>query len=660
MRNRIVFGPHETNLGQGRSISKGHVAYYSERARGGTGLVVIEEASVHDSDWPYERAPLASQCPEGWAKVAAGCHEHGALVVAGLGHSGGQGSSAYSQDALWAPSAVPDVATREVPKAMEEEEIEALVAGFGSAATAAVASGLDGVEVNAGQWSLLRQFLSPLTNHRGDRYGTERTRLVSEVLHAVREAVGDEILGLRISLDELAPWAGIVPEAGAALLVELCAVAEGRRQLVDYVTIVRGSAYGTGATRPDGNSPAGFGRSLAEHARRVLAIEVAVFAQGSIVDIEMADDIVSQGQADAVEMTRAQIADPWLSRKAATGSGGLASIRPCVLCNQQCQVRDVRNPIVSCVTEPRSGHELTDPDPVGLGKQGALRATGEADRARLLVVGGGPAGLECARVAALGGLSVRLVEREANLGGMVTAAVCRMPGHERFSNIVSFLVAECERAGVEMVTGHEVTIEEIDGSDCSAVFCTGSRPGRRTYEVVPPVTVLTAAEVLAAEHSEGLPETVVVWDPIGGPIGVAVALVLAGLAGSVALVTPDFVAGEQLARTGDLAPGNVRLARAGVEIVKHCVVSSVGMDAVVVEDRFGGGQRSFAGAICVDAGHRLPEDTLYGSTAGMEPGDRSLLVAGDAVAPRTVHEAVLEGRRAAFEVVRAASLTSVP
>src|SRR5271155_4978793 len=104
--SRVVFGPHETNLGRGRSFSDRHVAYYEGRAAGGAGMVVTETASVHPSDWPYERAPLAERCGPGWSAVAGACHPYGTLVLAGLGHCGSQGSSANSQSVMWAPSPV--------------------------------------------------------------------------------------------------------------------------------------------------------------------------------------------------------------------------------------------------------------------------------------------------------------------------------------------------------------------------------------------------------------------------------------------------------------------------------------------------------------------------------------------------------------------------
>jgi 2,4-dienoyl-CoA reductase-like NADH-dependent reductase (Old Yellow Enzyme family) len=138
--SRVMFGPHETNLGRGRSISDRHVAYYRRRAAGGAGIVVVEEASVHASDQPYERAPLAAECAEGWAAVAEACHAEGALVLAALGHAGGQSTSHWNQLPLLAPSRVPEVNTREVPKSMEAADIAAVVNGFARAAALAPSS----------------------------------------------------------------------------------------------------------------------------------------------------------------------------------------------------------------------------------------------------------------------------------------------------------------------------------------------------------------------------------------------------------------------------------------------------------------------------------------------------------------------------------------
>jgi 2,4-dienoyl-CoA reductase (NADPH2) len=613
-RSRLLFGPHVTNLGDGRRLSSRHTAYYRRRAAGGAGIVVVEEASVHASDWPYERAPLASECAQGWHRIAAACRAEGALTIAALGHAGGQGSSAYSQRELWAPSRVPEVASREVPKWMEADDIAAVVAGFGAAAKLAVDAGCDGVEVNAGQHSLVRQFLSGLTNHRGDEWGQNRLLLVRQVLEAVRAAVPGAVVGLRLSCDELAPWAGITPDQAPGIAAVLA-------EWVDYVVVVRGAIFSAEKTRPDFHEPTGFNIDVCRAVRAALPDRVAVVLQGSVVDLGQAEWALGDGVCDAVEMTRAQIADPDLATKVARGEAD--RVRPCIRCNQACQVRDARNPVVSCVGEPSSGHETADP---------AWEAPTRTPR-DVVVVGGGPAGLECARIAATRGHRVRLVERSSRLGG--TAAVTGPGGP-----LVAWLESECRRLGVDIEVGSEASPAEMPAAEV-AVLCTGSRPGERPFATEPGAVVLDVLDVRSGATT--LPEEgdVVVFDPIGGPIGVALA---EDLGARAVLVTQDNVAGNELSRTGDLAPANVRLAQRGVRVEKRSVLRAVRPGEVDVEDRYTGAVRTLPAAAVVDAGFRLPDDALWEATG------RRHLRAGDAVAPRTILEAVLEGRRAALAI----------
>ena len=599
-----MFGPAVTNLGDDdRRFTARHVAFYERRAAGGCGIIVTEGASVHGSDWPYERAPLAERCGEGWAKVADACHRHGSLVIASLDHAGGQGSSAYSQTPLWAPSRVPEVNSREVPKWMEADDIAAVVQGFSSAAHVATSAGCDGVEINAGQHSLVRQFLSGLTNHRGDEWGTDRLLFARQVIEAVRRRVGTSVVGLRLSCDELAPWAGITPDIALEIAPSL--VAAG----VDYVVVVRGAIFSAEKTRPDTHEPEGFNIELCRSVRSTLG-GTPVFLQGSVVDPGQAEWALGDGVCDGVEMTRAQLADPGLVAALRDDR----TPRPCIRCNQACQVRDARNPIISCVVEPSTGHETTDPD--------WYVATREP--ADVTVIGGGVAGLEAARVAALRGHRVTLVDQRDSLGGVAALAGPGQPS-------VRWLVRQVDELGVAVRCGERLDSCAVSGLTIQA---TGSRPGVREYEVDDGAVVVDVVDV--RDGTVSLPDgDIALFDPIGGPIAVSLAEELGARA---ILLTQDQIAGNELSRTGDLAPANVRLAQGGVRVEKRTLLRRVLPGAVEVQDRFTGQRRTIACAALVDCGFRLPDQPLPGHAVRI----------GDCVAPRTMLEAVLEARRAAL------------
>ena len=614
--NRIMFGPHVTNLGtDARSIPGRHVAYYERRASGGCGTIVVEGASVHASDWPYERSLLAERCADGWAAAVAACRPYGSLVITSLDHAGGQGSSAYNQAPLWAPSRVPEVNAREVPKWMEADDIAAVVDGFAVATKIAVDADLDGVEINASQHSLVRQFLSGLTNQRDDAWGQDRLLFARQVIEATRGAAGDRIVGLRLSCDELAPWAGLTPEMAPEIAVAL--VAAG----LDYLVVTRGSIYTVEKTRPDFHEPTGFNVDVCRSVRTAIHEthpEVPVILQGSIVEVGQAEWALGgyddDALCDAVEMTRAQIADPDLVAKIAVGDTD--QIRPCTRCNQTCQVRDVRNPIVTCIGEPTSGRETEDPD-------WYVPSPHPRD---VVVVGAGPAGLEAARVAVIRGHRVTVIEQTDQIGGL--AAVAGPNGA-----LVDWWRREHERLGTDI----RLSTNTWDPDAHPVVIqATGSVPGVRPYEVSNGAVVLDVADVRRGVVELPAEGGVVLFDPIGGPIAIALAEQLGQRA---VLITQDNIAGNELSRTGDLAPAGSRLAQAGVTIERRTLLRVARQGEVEVEDKYTGERRTIVCSALVDCGFRLPTDPIDGATQ-----------IGDAVAPRTILEAVLEARRAALAI----------
>jgi 2,4-dienoyl-CoA reductase (NADPH2) len=263
----------------------------------------------------------------------------------------------------------------------------------------------------------------------------------------------------------------------------------------------------------------------------------------------------------------------------------------------------------------------------------------------VLVVGGGPAGLECARVLAERGHRVELAERNPVVGGALRAAAVG-PGRERLAQLPDWLESECRRLSVIIALDAEVGPADLDkaGADGrDVVVATGARAATLDFPVDGPTSVIDAASLLSGGLGPVPDGPVVVHDPIGGPIGVGAAEWLADSGRQVSLVTPDQIAGTLLSLSGDLADANTRLARVGVRRELRARFRRVADGHAILEDVWTGEQRSIPCAVVVDCRHRVPEESLYLARPGAPR-------AGDCVAPRSVLEAVLEGRRRALEV----------
>ena len=618
--SRVVFGAHRTNFATHRTFEARHIAYYKARAKGGAGIVVLETVTVHPSDWPYEYAPLGyeAQIVPGYRAIADAVHGHDALALASLGHTGGQGSSHFSQQPLWAPSPIPEVNSREVPMEMEPSDIDTIVDAFGAAARFAIEGGLDGVEINAGQSSLLRQFLSPLTNQRSDDFGgslENRARFTMRVIAAVREAIGkNAILGLRISADEYAPWAGLVPDTAAEAAALLSA------EHVDFVSVTSGSIYTAHMTRAGLYAAPGHAAHLAGVVKA--KVKVPVFAQGSIVDIDMAESLLQEKKADAVEMTRALISDPDLVTKVRAGKS--SDIRPCVLCNQDCVVETVQNARLSCVHNPAAGYEIEK-------EFGPLVPAPQ--KKRVLVVGAGPAGLETARVAALRGHSVTVIGN--TIGGAVRIAAAA-PGRARLGLVADYLEAQCRALGVTLI---EETVTDAHAKTADVVVrCTGAVPVRRRFvEWAPDAKPVTPREVLSGKIGKPENARAIVLDEPGDHAAMGAAEWLCDNGWEVTVITGDMFVGQRLTSTMELTPYNQRAAAKKIIFRPQLEVMKVSGNVVEAVDAFSRAPVTLDADLIVDASYEVPQPATGPAT--------ELPSAGDAIAPRRIGQAILEGHR---------------
>lgn len=634
-RNRIIFGSHTTNYAQHNLLSTQHADYYAARAKGGVGIIVLEEHIVHPSDLPYANALLGylPETPTAIAKITERIHAHNALALVQLNHNGQQSASDHSQRELWAPSAVPDVASREIPKAMEQGDINAIISGFAQVARYVKQGNADGVELQISDRSLLRQFLSPLTNQRGDRYGgslENRLRFVQETIEAVKMALGDDcVLGVRFCADELAPWAGITPEQGLELARILTAT--GR---VDYMTVTMGSIFSTQMFpfHASMHTPPAYAAHLA--ATMKAALSIPVFTAGRIMNANSAERVLAVEQADGVEMIRALIADPHLPRLSQEGHSD--AVRPCIACNQGCQVRSVMNVALGCNvqpnvifgTPPSSGRPVPD----------GTTLSGDLD---FLIVGGGPAGMEAARTAALRGKHVILYERAETLGGTVKLAA-QGPGRAELQLITNYLQTQLEKLGVEIHTGVTVTEDMIlSQKPESVLIATGATTGAGLLPItgrdLPHVTDIR--RVLSGEPVTG--QRVVIIDETASHGVYSVAELLVAKGHTVEVVTEDWYIGRDLVATHDVVSWMQRVMAHGLLMTPHTTVTRIEPGQVTVTDRFVEGERTISADVVVLGVYDHPAQGLYYALKGKVA---RLFRAGDCVAPRRIEQAIAEGR----------------
>ena len=622
--NRIIFGSHPTNFARKNLLTDQHIAYYEQRAKGGAGMIVLEEQLVHPSDFPYEKAPFGylKEIVPGYKRVADAVHQYGAVVVAQLNHSGMQSEGSSAMKELWAPSAVADVVSREVPKAMEVKDIREVIEGFAKVAGHVAEGGLDGVEINAAQFSLVRQFTSPLTNHRGDSYGgnlTNRLRFCVETLQAVREVLGkNKILGIKLCGDEFAPWGGLTPEDTVTIAQEL-----EKLDLLDYITVSVGSLYSLHLSMATFYSQEGLAVDVASRVKG--AVKLPVFAEGRIHRPDYAVSLVEESKVDGVYMNRALIADPELPAKVANNKAD--SIWECISCNQGCQARRSMGKPLSCILNPLVGIEA---------KEDKHKLSRTASPKQVLVVGGGPAGMEAARVAALRGHQVSLWEANSRLGGDLRVNAQFIP---ELSRVLETWEKELSLLQVQVVTDKEGNIEDILAAKPGVlILATGSSYIKPDFNVKG-CQAKSAREVVSNQVEEG--KTILFWDEIGDQLMARSVEKLVAAGNKIYFVTQDLFPGNNLAGTHELNSWNPRLMNDLTEIFTLFKIKEINGPQGVIENIYSGEIVTLSG---IDAfvynSWPKPNDSLYQS---LKEQVKEVYRAGDCLAPRGVGPAVREG-----------------
>jgi len=630
VQNRIVFSAHLTNFAEDFMPTDRHACYYRERARGGVGLIITEEHSVHPTDHPYEKLIHAFNPAvlPGYRRITEMVHAEGTPILAQINHNGGQSSGMFTRLPAWAPSAIADPLFREVPKAVEHEDIHQIIDGYATVASYTKRGGFDGIELQCSHSSIVRQFLSRSTNTRTDEYGgslENRARLLREIIGAIRLAVGrDYVLSVRLCGDELIRDGITIDEA-----VDLARLLE-RDRLIDCINTSIGTATQTlYMIEASMRIPPNYAMFIPSAIRK--AVHLPVIGVGRVKDPIQAERLLAEGHADLVGVVRAQIADPEFARKARENRAD--DIRLCLSCNQECVGRMGLNRWLGCIETPATGREQA----LGIG---TLQPAKPAKR--MTVVGGGPAGLKAAAVAARRGHKVTLLEKEERLGGQVAAAV-RVTNRAEFGDIVRNLVHEIEQLPVEVRTGVAATPEMVLAERPDAVIvATGSLPDRRGIPGADGPRVADATDILAGRVTPG--RRVLLIDRLGFHEATSTAEFMAEQGCAVEVVTQTLYVGQDLGVTLDLENWYRQARRLGIRCTPNHSVLSIEEGVVTALHNYSGQIVRFPEVdTIVLAIHRRANCRLYTGLKGRVP---ELHRIGDCVAPRRAHAAIIEGEKA--------------
>lgn len=484
--NRFVVPPMGNNFANtDGSMSERSAAYYEARAKGGFGLITIESTVVYKQAKGGPRKPclFSDEVVPSFKRVADACHAYGAKVSIQLQHAGPEGNSKLTGYPLKAASAIAPSAGREIPEAMPTEEVYRLIECYGDAARRAQLAGIDMVEVHCAHGYLVSTFISARTNKRTDEFGgcfENRMRLPRLIIENIRKKTGGNMPILcRINARDEGDGGVDVHDAAAiaAYLEQVCGV--------DAIHVTRSIHIHDEFMWAPNITHGGFNAELGAEIKR--AVSVPVILVGRFTEPQYAELLVKQGRADLIAFGRQSIADPELPNKARNGQ--LEKLTPCIAC------------LLGCVPNMLQGRPITCAMNPCVGREAELRPA--EVRKNVVVIGGGPGGMYAARLCALRGHSVTLLEKDAELGGHFLVA-SYPPGKGEISGAIRSFIVNCREAGVDIRTGTEATPELVASLKPDAIIiATGSVPLRLPIPGLDSCGCSTAEDVLTGKADTG-------------------------------------------------------------------------------------------------------------------------------------------------------------
>ena len=633
LRNRVLVTAHVPGIETNGQVNDAYIRYQIAKTKGGAALQISGSTAVHRTGAVGAGRGLNASddgCIEGYKRLADAVHDLGGRFLIQLGHAGANIADTDAGRPLLAPSPIMSRLSREIPKQMTTDEIDELVDAHGAASVRVHKSGLDGVELLSAFGYLPAAFLSPYSNNRSDEYGgslENRMRFLLRCIDAVRTGIGsDRILGVRLPGDEQVE--GGLSQSELRDIAALIA----QTGKVDYLNIIVGTNYDrSGRMNHWPPTPAPHGLFVPLAAGIKSRVDLPVFTAGRITDPAMANKIIEQGDADMVGMTRAQISDPNLVQKLLEGRP--QDIRPCVGANL-CIAQAMASKPIRCMHNPMIGRES---------EWGKITQSDEPKN--VTIIGGGPAGLEAARVAAKRGHRVTLFEASEKLGGQLSLWA-QAPMTREFRKTLKWYQTQLTQLQVRILTNKNITPEDIATIDADVlILATGASAATPLPKAQGPnaISVIDPWQAIADPPTK---KHILINDEGGGRSALSAADKLLDQ-NKITLVTAEYALGELVTAT-IRAPTYKRLLTGHVEMYPSQEIHSITGSTVTLRSVHTG-----------DDTHIEDVDLVVdwrGATAkinlqpAVEASGIRYFIIGDCLAPRQVHIAIAEGAMAAREI----------